>query len=194
MATDNKKVEIVEPKEDAFIEEEKDEEVSAVEEETHVEEAEHNKRVEMMRYRKNKIGFWMCIIAIVLQCFSFMFVYHCLQLSPKSNTGIDILVNIVFLLFVFLASEKLKSYSVEWGYITIAIGLVNAVRIFTYLFSPYSGEDLVHVIPAHFFWISFVCYILVAVVLTIGGVITILRGKELRAYLSTLSDEEKGAH
>ena len=154
----------------------------------------NNKRAEIMRYKKNKFGFWMCMVAIILQCFSFMFVYHCLQLAPKANTGIDILVNIVFLLFVFLASEKLKAYNVEWGYVTIVIGVVNAIRILTYLFSPYSGEDLVNVIPAHFFWISFVCYILVAVALTAGGVITILRGKELRAYLATLSDEEKGAH
>ncbi len=156
-----------------------------------------NLHAEMMRYRNNKFGFWMCILAVTLQCFSFMFIYHCLQLSKfviSANTGIDILVNIVFLLFVFLASEKLKAYDVKWGYIVIGIGLVNLIRIYTYLFSPYSGENLINVIPAHFFWISFACYILVAICLTAGGVVTILRGKELNAYLATLSDEEKGAH
>ncbi len=154
-------------------------------------------KAEMMRYRPNKFGFWMCILAIILQCFSFIFVYHCLQLSKsviKANTGIDIIVNIIFLLFAFLTAEKLKAYDVKWGYIAIAIGVVNTIRVYTYLFSPYSGENLVDVIPAHFFWISFVFYFLVAAALVAGGVITIIRGRILNSYMSSLSEEEKGAH
>lgn len=150
-----------------------------------------NKKVEMLRYQKNSFGFWMCILAIICQTFSFLFMYHCLQFTPKMNTGIDIIVSILFLLFVFLASEKLKTYSITWSYITMGIGVANLIRLYTYFFSPYSGEDLVHNIPAHFFWISFVLYFVIAACLIAGGVVTIIKGKQLNAYLASLKNEEE---
>ena len=145
---------------------------------------------EILRYRNNKFGFNACIIAIILQCIAFIFVYDSLTFTPKFNTGLDIVINIIFLLFVFLASEKVKTYKVMWGYIIIGIGLVNLVRIYTYLYSPFSGEDLVNNIKESSFIISLVSYCLVAVSLTLGGIVTILRGNRLNEFLKSIEKED----
>ena len=88
---------------------------------------------EMLRYKPNKFGFNACIFAIIFQCLAFWSVYHCLTFKTEIATGLDIVINIVFLLFVFLASEKLKTYDVTWGKIVIGIGLINLLRIWLYL-------------------------------------------------------------
>ncbi len=163
---------------------------------------------EMIRYHKNSFGFWMCMLAIISQCFAFMFVYHCLNpFIPSFTTTVDVVINIIFLLFVFLASEKLKTYDVKWGYIVIGIGLVNLIRIYTYMFSSdivvsksnivteslYSSGlnmgDKITSIPAHFFIMSIVLYVFVAVFLTFGGIVTIKKGTVLKKYLASLNEE-----
>lgn len=151
---------------------------------------------EILRYKNNSLSFWMSMLAIIFQCIAFVFTYKCLGWTPEFSTGLDIIINIIFLLFVFLASEKLKTYNVRWGYIIIGIGLVNLIRIFTYLIPTHyvldsATNNMILNIDNFSFILSIVSYVLVAVFCTIGGIVTIKRGKILNEFLATLEKEGK---
>lgn len=146
---------------------------------------------EILRYRNNKFSFNACILAIVFQCIAFIFVYKSLFINAAFYTGVDIIINILFLLFVFLASEKVKTYSVKWGYIIIFIGLINLIRIYTYIFSPFSGENIVGTVENSNVIISVISYCLVAVSLTFGGIVAIIRGKKLNEFMKLLKEGER---
>ena len=146
---------------------------------------------EILRYRNNKFSFNACIFAIVFQCIAFISVYKSLFINAAVCTGVDIITNILFLLFVFLASEKVKTYSVKWGYIIIFIGLINLIRIYTYIFSPFSGENIVGTVENLNVIISVISYCLVAISLTFGGIVAIIRGKKLNEFMKLLKEGER---
>lgn len=146
------------------------------------------KNPEILRYRNNKMAFNLCMLAIALQCVAFIYLYRSLQWTPQFNTGLDIIINIVFLLVVFLASEKVKTYHVKWGIALIIIGAINSLRLLTYVFPTFVGEQGIIIEQGNFIT-GVVSYILVEVALTISGIVTIIRGNILNNFLKTLSKE-----
>lgn len=151
---------------------------------------------EILRYKNNSLSFWMSMLAIIFQCIAFVFTYKCLGWTPEFPTGLDIIINIIFLLFVFLASEKLKTYNINWGYIIIGIGLVNLIRIFTYVIPTHYVMDTVSNtmilnIDNFSYILSIVSYVLVAIFCTIAGLVTIYKGRILKEFLASLEKEGK---
>lgn len=149
--------------------------------------------VEILRYKNNKLSYNACLLAIVFQCIGFVAIYSALTYDAKFNTGVDIIINIIFLLFTFLTAEKVKTYNVTWGILSIVIGVLNSLRIFTYLYSPFSGENLFdpNNIATYRFNAAVLCYVLVLILLVVSGIVSIYRGKKLNAFLNSNNKEVK---
>ena len=146
------------------------------------------KNPEILRYRNNKLAYSLCLLAIAIQCIGFIFSYSSLKFNAQFNTGLDIIINIIFLLVTFLLAEKIKIYNVTCGIVAIVLGIVNTVRIYTYYYNPNSGELIYETVETWIFYLSIISYVLVAVLMTISGILTIIKGNELKAFLSSLKE------
>ncbi len=87
------------------------------------------RNVARMRYQVDKRSSGLCLMAIVFNVVYFLCLYSNNSLSPDFQMGLDVLCNILFLLFAFLASEKAKTYSKSWARYMILGGAVQILRI-----------------------------------------------------------------
>lgn len=89
---------------------------------------------DMMHYNGNKSSFWFILLAIALNIAMFIIVYRAVigKSSDLGNVqlGLDLIINVVFMLVAFLAAEKTKRYSKEWGIISFVLGGIQVARIF----------------------------------------------------------------
>lgn len=88
--------------------------------------------IDMMHYKPNRIAFWLILLTIALNIAMFIIIYRANTsvLAADLQLGLDLLINVIFMLACFLAAEKTKSYSREWGIASIVLGAIEAVRIF----------------------------------------------------------------
>jgi hypothetical protein len=154
---------------------------------------------EMMRYSDNGVSSTLGYLGIILLAAGFCFLYSTTTVNGKEITifglgsnglwvALDVFLNIVLLLALFLAITAMKAYSKRWGIISIVIGVFMLIRPFFYplallQFGILKQSDFVLVTV--FFLIS-------GVSLVLAGVAAIYRGKALRAYLSTVKDSIEG--
>ncbi len=90
----------------------------------------HELHSDIMRYKNNSLSFWLCIFAIILNVAMFLIIYKCVNCTPNVQLGIDLLINIIFMLTVFLISEKTKTYDKKGGYYAVGLGVLEVLRIF----------------------------------------------------------------
>lgn len=82
-----------------------------------------------MRYQTDKRSSGLCVLAIVFNVIYFLSLYSNNSLNPDFSMGLDVLYNILFMLFAFLASEKVKTYAKNWSYSTVVGGILQFARI-----------------------------------------------------------------
>lgn len=140
-------------------------------------------QVEMDRYRPNKMSFWFCMLAIIIMCLVFCFNYEAISKSTVMTT-VDIITNIILLLFIFLASEKLKAYDINWSYVTIGMAVLNLIRIFIYPLSLFNEKQ----INLTLFIFNIVGYASIAVLLGYAGFVSLKKGIALKNYLKSLDE------
>ena len=87
-------------------------------------------KTDIMRYKTNGISFWLCMLAIVFNVAMFLIIYTTKSCTSDFELGIDLLVNVIFLLAAFLTAEKTKAYNKNAGFFAIGLGAVEIVRIF----------------------------------------------------------------
>jgi hypothetical protein len=87
-------------------------------------------KTDIMRYKTNGISFWLCMLAIVFNVAMFLIIYTTKSCTSDYELGIDLLVNVIFLLAVFLTAEKTKAYNKTAGFCAIGLGVVEIIRIF----------------------------------------------------------------
>lgn len=87
-------------------------------------------QTDIMRYKNNSLSFWLCILAIVLNVIMFIMIYRNKNCVPGVTAGLDLIVNVIFLLAVFLISEKSKAYNKKAAYSAIVVGVIQIARIF----------------------------------------------------------------
>lgn len=85
---------------------------------------------ERLRYQKNSLSYLLALGGLVFNCLYMVKLLADPDIVPDIHVGVDVVVNIVFLLFVFLGAEKLKVYNKTWSYLVAGIGLINFARIF----------------------------------------------------------------
>lgn len=88
--------------------------------------------IDMMHYKSNRISFWLILLTIALNIAMFIIIYRTNTgaLAADLQLGLDLLINVIFMLACFLAAEKTKRYSKEWGIASIVLGAIEATRIF----------------------------------------------------------------
>lgn len=87
---------------------------------------------DMMHYKGNSISFWFILLAIALNIAMFIIIYkaNTSDLAADLQLGFDLIINVVFMLAAFLAAEKTKRYSKEWGIVSFVLGGIQVARIF----------------------------------------------------------------
>ena len=85
---------------------------------------------DILRYSPNKISFWLCILAIVCNVAMFLIIYTEKNCTPNWQLGIDLLINVLFMLASFLLSEKTKAYKENAGKASFVIAAIQVLRIF----------------------------------------------------------------
>lgn len=88
---------------------------------------------DIQRYKKNKLASMLAILGIVFSCVYFMVLYAQVRNNNyyyKWPIAIDVIYNLLFLLFVFLFSEQVKNYNRKMFWVQMAFGVMQVVRIF----------------------------------------------------------------
>ncbi len=158
----------------------------------------HETHSDIMRYKNNTASFWLCILAICFNVAMFLIIFKETNCTPDFQLGIDLLVNICILLAAFLLAEKTKTYDKRGGYYTIALGIIEVLRIFwiplkyfmnylTYLGVEDKGSytGVIGLSTTEFIW----CAVLLscaALSLIGAGIICLTKGNRLQKHLESL--------
>ena len=159
-------------------------------------------RLDRMRYTKNTLCSNMAILAIVANVLYFVIMY---KINNKAMyelmMGASVVTNLLFLLFVFLCSEGVKNYNVNYAIMMIVIGVVEIARIFiwplklhnteTKILVPGSEPIITTVLNDTQFALVIVCLVTASALLIVGGIIGVIRGKQLAAYNESLKQAEQ---
>lgn len=154
---------------------------------------------EMMRYSDNGISSTLGYVGIIFTAAGFCLMYSTTAVTGKENTifglgsnglwvAMDVFLNIVLLLSLFLAITAMKAYSKRWGIISIVIGAFTLARPFFYPLSLMQYG----ILKESDFIIVMIFFLISGTALVLAGVAAIYRGKALRAYLSTVTDSIEG--
>ncbi len=88
---------------------------------------------DIQRYRKNKLGSMLALLGIVFCCAYFIVLYAQVKNNEyyyKWPIALDVIYNLLFLLFVFLFSEQVKNYNSKMFWFQMFFGAMQIVRIF----------------------------------------------------------------
>lgn len=156
-------------------------------------------QLEMLRYRPNKISYTFGILAAVFFAVGFCCFYSGTELGAGSDNfsllgskapgpwlGIDIVINILMMLFMLFSAMRMKDYSLQMGYFSIGMGVFQIIRIFLLPLSLMrcgTMDIIIFFLILGFYIASGVCSIL-------GGFLSIYRGTALRKFLETVNPIE----
>ena len=89
-------------------------------------------RLDRMRYVKNTVSSRLCYLAILLNVLYFVSIYKSDVGSwyYQILVGASIILNLLFMLITFLASEGVKNYNRNYSWVLYGLGILQAVRIF----------------------------------------------------------------
>ena len=143
---------------------------------------------EIMRYKNDSISFYMAIIGLALDAVFLIALYSNPPIALKDKFGLifgtDTIYNIVFMLIAFYTAEKVKTYALNWCYVSGAMGILQLPRILLCT-SLASAEQL------NGFRLVFCILLLVfsAIALIVGAFTSYFKSKKLHAYLNQLEKE-----
>ena len=154
-------------------------------------------KTDRMRYTKNTISANLAYVAIAFNALYFISIYSSDVKNYYYNIeiGVSVVYNLLFMLFVFLASEGVKSYDLKYSYVLGAIGALQIVRIFGipmdayYSFIELKKNQWLHVMEADQFYLC-VAYLSISAACAItGGVIAFIKSRKLAEYEKNLATE-----
>lgn len=173
-------------------------------------------KTDIMRYKTNGLSFWLCMLSIVLNVAMFLIIYTKSSCTPNFELGLDLLVNVIFMLAAFLTAEKTKAYNKRAGFVAMGIGTIQIARIFwiplkyfnlwikwsqdvevikqNLLSQGVSPEQMAPYLPVmnglsnvQFIW----CAVLLALSclsLITAGIVAVIKGNKLNAHLAKLQE------
>lgn len=154
-------------------------------------------KTDRMRYTKNTISANLAYFAIVFNALYFISIYSSDVKNYYYNLeiGISVVYNLLFMLFVFLASEGVKSYDLKYSFVLAGIGALQIVRIFGipmdayYTFIELKKNQYLQVMEADQFYICVAYLSISAACAIIGGIIAFIKSKKLAEYEKSLATE-----
>ncbi len=150
-------------------------------------------KTDRMRYTKNSTSATLSYISILFNALYFLNVYHSDvgTFYYKMQIGISVVYNLLFMLFVFLASEAVKKYDFKYSCVLIGIGAMQVVRILGIPLDAYnsltkvSGEEVQVMTTGQF--ITCAVFLVISAAFAISaGIIGIIKSKKLKEYNKTL--------
>lgn len=145
-----------------------------------------------MRYTPNGLSSGLSLLAIVLNVFYFVSIYKSnFNYYYTFDMGISVLLNLVFMLTVFLCSEGVKNYKKNYAYVLIGVGVVEIVRIFGIPLQAHSaqitqkidGVDTTILVMQDAQFVRVVVYLVCAAALLItAGVVGVIRSNQLAEH------------
>jgi anaerobic C4-dicarboxylate transporter len=88
------------------------------------------RNLERMRYKNDRLSANLVLISIVCNVVFFVTLYSNSSVVPDYQIGMDVIINLLFLLIAFLAGEEAKVYTQKWAFVIFALAVVQAARIF----------------------------------------------------------------
>lgn len=156
-------------------------------------------QLDMLRYRPNKLSYIFGLLATVCLCIGFCIFYSGTEIvetevefnlfgskNPGPWQGIDIVINILSVLSLFLASIRMEFYSRNFGIAAIVYGVFAFVRVFLL---PLSLRVQGSMSASVFTWVL-VFYFICGILCIVAGFLSIYRGAALRNYLKTVKPIE----
>ena len=140
------------------------------------------RNLERMRYKDDTLAANMCLLAIVFDVAHFIILYSSTSIVPDYQMGIDIIINILFLLIAFLASEEAKVYSRKWAFVIMGVAVVQAARMF---WLPLAYHGLGQLEGAGYL-AACLSILVSAVFMLAGGIICYVNASALQKYLDKL--------
>ena len=131
--------------------------------------------VDRMRYKKDSMSFWLCMLGMVFNIVHFIILHSSCYLQTMTGSeglqyayiGLDILYNIIFLLMVFYMAEELKTYRRNWNIAAVIIGALQLCRIGWFpriMFESGFYDEAVYGQIKLFLFLSAACFFITAVV------------------------------
>lgn len=144
-------------------------------------------KAELMRYRNDSRSYALVLLGLALDAVYLMLLYSTRGIVASDKfgfpLGIDILFNIVFLLAAFLTAEKIKTYTLNWCWVSLALGVLQIPRIFF----PIAFKGAGQLVGGRFAFALIL--ILGSAALLIGGcVLSFINSRKLNAYLKQINE------
>ena len=148
-------------------------------------------KLERMRYVKDSTPSTLAILAIVFNVLYFVLIYKINNPYFYNFTiGLSVIVNLLFMLLGFWCSIEVKNYHGKFGYVMIALGIIEILRIFVYPVRAHGakmtiGEEVVIVMTNGQFTKAVVYLVAAAALMIVGGLLSIRDSGILQKYLAT---------
>ena len=154
-------------------------------------------RKDRLRFTKNTTASTLAIVAIVFDVLYFLNIYN----SDVNNNvgdfyyqiriGGSIILNLLFMLAAFLASEGIKNYKKSYGYLLAVLGIIQVVRIFILPMQAHNTDVTVAGVTSKVMgdaqFITVVIYLLISAAACFGAAfIGIKKSNELEAHIASL--------
>lgn len=154
-------------------------------------------KTDRMRYTKNSTSATLAYLSIVFNAIYFISVYNTDVKNYYYNLeiGVSVVYNLLFMLFVFLASEGVKSYDLKYSYVLAGIGAMQIVRILGipltayFAFIEVKKGEYIQAMELNQFLLCTICLVLSAGCAIAGGIIAYQKTTKLRKYEKTLVSE-----
>lgn len=151
-----------------------------------------------MRFTLNTLSGGLALLAIVFNVFYFVSIYKSdFNFYYNFDMGISVLMNLVFMLTVFLCAEGVKRYKLGYAVTLLIVGAIEFARIFFLPLSAHSyeltkkaadGTETVSLVMETPQFVRVVVYLSVAAALLVAaGVIGIVRSKQLEKHNAELA-------
>ena len=144
-----------------------------------------NVKIDKMRFQENKISSTTAFLAIGFDAYYLLSVINNTEVTPTVIIALKILLNIAFILVVFLAMSKVKVYQKNWSYVLIVFGGLTLLRMLWMPAQLISNTDLSIVYRIHLFVILGI----IASLLFISGFVSLKKCNQLSAYEKQLHSE-----
>jgi hypothetical protein len=135
----------------------------------------------MMRYKTDTASAALCYLAIAFNVAQFIAFYANNTVAPNLRTGADVVINILFMLVVFWASEMVKVYDRKWAVGLAFIGIIQALRV---LWLPAYFHKLEQLVGSSYYLIC-TATILSGLALAAASALSYANSTILRNYMKT---------
>lgn len=164
----------------------------------HASASQRQTEIDMLRYRDNRLGSGLGYLGMLSFILAFCLVYSNIKINNDNPVtifgytnagvwvGINIFLNIITLLALFLTITNLKVYSWRWGIVAIVMGTLFVLRLFTY---PLALHNAGAISSGLFAW-EVALFLLAGVSLIAAGIITLILHRILANYLKTVKSIE----